>query len=255
MHLDLTGRCAVVTGASRGLGESIALALGEAGANLVLISRTQASLEEVAGRIREKSSVKVKPLAADVTSREEIERVLDETLQSFGSVDILVNNAGVNVKKNFFDISEDEWDYVLNTNLKGAYICSQVIGRQMVKQKSGKVVNIASLGSLFALVHSSPYCASKGALVQLTKVLAVEWAPFNVNVNAIAPGYIETEMVKEAMKKKEDLRQNIINRTPQKRFGKPEEIASAVVFLASDAASYITGALLSVDGGMSAFGV
>lgn len=255
MHLNLTGRCAIVTGASRGLGESIALALGEAGADLMLISRNQARLEEVAGSIQDKCAVKVKALAADVTSRADLERVLDETLCAFGSVDILVNNAGVNVKKNFFDISEEEWDYVLNTNLKGAYICSQVIGKQMVKQKSGKVVNIASLGSLFAIVHSSPYCASKGALVQLTKVLAAEWAPYNVNVNAIAPGYIETDMVIEAMKKKEDLRQNIINRTPQRRFGKPEEIAAAVVFLVSDAANFITGSLLSVDGGISSFGL
>jgi len=255
MHQNLKDKVAFVTGASQGLGEKIAASLAEAGANLVLISRRQSVLEEVARGIKQKYSVEILPLAADVTVKPEIEKALEEALRVFGKIDILVNNAGVTVKKDFFEVTEEEWDYVLNINLKGAYNCLQVVGKQLVKQKSGKVINMASFGSQFALVHSSAYCASKGGLVQLTKVLAAEWASHNVSVNAIAPGYIETDLVAEVMKKKTDLKDSIIHRTPMKRLGKPEEVASAVVFLASDAASYITGSVMSIDGGMSSMGV
>ena len=255
MYSNLENKTAFVTGASRGLGESIAYAFAKAGSDLVIVSRNQAALDEVAQNIKDKYPIQVLPLATDVSIRKDGEKTLEEALRVFGKIDILVNNAGVNVKKNFFDITEDEWDYVLNINLKGIYICSQVIGKQLVKQGGGKVVNMASFGSQFALLHSSAYCASKGGLVQLTKVLALEWAPYNINVNAVAPGYIETEMVKEAMRKMPDMRETILKRTPMKRFCRPEEVASAVVFLSSDEANFITGIVLSVDGGMTAQGI
>lgn len=255
MCLDLKDRIVFITGASRGLGEAIAIEFAKAGADLVLISRNQSALDTVAHSIKRKYRVNILPLSTDITIKKEIERTIEEVLRVFGKIDVLVNNAGVTVKKDFFEVSEKDWDYVLNINLKGAYLCSQVVGKQLIKQKYGKVINMASIGSQLALVHSSAYCASKGGLLQLTRALAVEWAPYNVNVNAIAPGYIETDMVREVMKKKAGLKKGIINRTPMGRLGKPEEISPAVVFLASDAASYITGTVLLIDGGMSALGI
>lgn len=255
MHLNLDGRTAFVTGASKGLGKTGAFALAEAGADLVLVSRTQSLLEETAHEIQKKYSVKVLPLAADVTSPDDLEKVFRQSLKVHDSIDILFNNAGITVKKSVFDITGEEWDQVLNINLKGVYLCSKIVGRQLVKQRAGKVINMASVGGQIAFIHSSAYCASKGGLIALTKVLAAEWAPYNVNVNAIAPGYIETDLARDVMKVKPELKEKVLNRTPLNRLGKPEEIAPAVVFLASDAANYITGATLVIDGGMAALGV
>ena len=255
MHLNLENRTAFITGGSKGLGKTSALALAEAGANLILVSRTQSLLEEVANDIEKKYSVKVLPVAADVTKADELERILQKATKEFDTIDILFNNAGITVKKSIMDLGEEEWDYVLDCNLKGVYLCSKIVGKQLIKQQRGKVINMASVGGQVAFIHSSAYCASKGGLIALTKVLAAEWAPYNINVNAIAPGYIETDLARATMKTKPDLKEKVLNRTPLNRLGKPEEIAPAVVFLASDAANYITGATLNIDGGMTALGV
>lgn len=250
-RFSLTGRVALVTGAGRGIGRAVAMELAEAGADLILASRTAADLQQVAevarGRGREALVV-----PADVADEAAVESLVRRAVEAFGRVDVLVNCAGISpVYKRAEHMTSAEWDTVLSVNLRGAFLCATAVGRQMIAQDGGTIVNVASIGARVALPRLVAYCASKGGVDQLTKVLAVEWARYNIRVNTIAPAYVETDMTRGMMENPR-LHEMLISQTPLGRLARPEEIAGAVLFLASDAASYVTGQTLFVDGGWTA---
>ncbi|MCL4441928.1 MAG: SDR family oxidoreductase [Firmicutes bacterium] len=249
----LTDKVAIVTGGTSGIGRSIALGLAEAGAHVVPVSRTPEKVKSVVNEIK---SLGVRTLDAptDVTRPEEVSCLKNAVLGEFGRIDILVNNAGTTVKKLFTEQSREDWNKIIDLNLNAVFICCQVIGSHMVAKRQGKIINIASVGSRFAITGSLPYCVSKGGLLQLTRTLSAEWAQYNINVNAIAPAYFKTPMTKGILKNKE-LYERIINRIPMGRLGDVEELKGIAVFLASEASSYITGAIIYVDGGFAAYGV
>lgn len=243
---------AVVTGAGTGLGEACAKALAEAGASIVACGRRKEPLDRVVAEIQAKGCQAL-AIPTDVTRREEVDAMASQALKSLGKVDILVNNAGINLVKPFLKLTEAEWDSVMNTNLKGCFYCCQAVGKGMVERKSGSVINMVSVFGLTGFMNISPYIASKGAIVQLTRALAVEWGRHNVRVNAIAPSYFETEMAKRDIESDERVLQFNLSKIPMRRSGKPHELAGVVVFLASDASSFVTGETIAVDGGWLAW--
>ncbi|KKM09113.1 hypothetical protein SY88_20430 [Clostridiales bacterium PH28_bin88] len=251
--MNLEGKTAIITGAGRGIGKSLALGLGAAGANVVAVSRTQEQVDEVASELRSMGHQAL-ALSVDVTVMDSLQVMVEKTLEAFGKIDILVNNAGVTVKKPAEDVTENDWDTVINTNLKGMFFCAQAVGRQMIKQRSGSIINLSSIGSKVAISNSVAYCASKGGLAQVTRVLAVEWAKYNIRVNAVGPAYIETPLLKW-IKDQPEAYGRITGRTPMGRMGHPDEIIGAVLYLASDASSYVTGETIFVDGGLLAYGI
>ncbi len=245
---ELTNKIATVTGASRGIGAAIALGLARSGADVVLISRNLPALKRVAERISEmgRRSLAVK---ADIGIREDIDSAVEKVLNHFQRIDILVNNAGISpVLKRAEEITKGEWDQVVRVNLTGTFLSSQAFGRVMIKQMGGKIINITSVGGTVAFPRQAAYCATKGAIIQLTKALALDWARYNIQVNAIGPAYIETDLT-EGMRKSKVISEDLLRKTPMGRFGKPEEIVGAAIFLASDASSYMTGQTIYVDGG------
>jgi NAD(P)-dependent dehydrogenase (short-subunit alcohol dehydrogenase family) len=246
---DLTGQKAIVTGAGRGLGHHMAVALAQAGADLALASRTIEDLERTANEIRALGT-KALVVEVDVTRLEDIHRMVDCVLDDYGRIDILVNNAGCNVRKPSVEITEEDWGLVVGTNLKGAFFCAQAVGSQMIAQRKGKIINIGSGTSLFGFPEIVPYCASRGGIVQMTKALAAEWAPYCVNVNAIAPGWFETSQT-EVLFRNEAWLKSILERIPWGRTGEPEDLAGLTIFLASDASDYVTGQTIFVDGGFT----
>ncbi len=247
---DLTGQVALVTGASRGFGRSIAGALAEAGADLVLTSRHLKDVEAVAADLSP-TGRKVLPLQADVTRSDDVEEAVRRAVESLGKIDILINNAGINIRKPALDLTETDWDQTMDTNLKGCFRVAKAVGRHMVVRQTGCIVNIASMLASITIPERAAYAASKGGLVQLTRTLAVEWAPHNVRVNAICPGPFLTDLNKVILKDPEKVK-FFMDRMPMKRFGKPEELHGAVIFLASEASSFITGTTLYIDGGWTA---
>lgn len=245
---DLHGKKAVVTGASRGLGQAIALALAAAGADLVLTARSVESLGETSERIATLGR-KVHALALDVTAVSTIEPTFQKAAGLLGGLDILINNAGQEDVRPSLDVDEALWDRILDTNLKGAFFCAQAAARQMkIHQSGGAIVNLCSLTSYVGIPTAIPYGASKTGLLGLTRGLATEWAPFGVRVNAVAPGYFRTQMT-EAFYADETWQKTMLDKIPQRRFGTMQDIGGAVVFLASDAAAYITGQCIAIDGG------
>jgi NAD(P)-dependent dehydrogenase (short-subunit alcohol dehydrogenase family) len=248
---DLTDRVALVTGASKGLGRAMALALAGAGADVALYARDVEGLKGTAREI-EGLGRKAGIFAVDVLKREQIEATVQETLAVFGRLDILVNNAGVNIRKPVLEISPDEWDLVLNTNLKGYLLMAQAVAPHMLSRGSGKIINMASILGTVALPFQVAYASSKGGVIQMTKVMALEWAKQGVQVNAIGPTYFETPLV--AQLRNDPERYNfIVDRTPMGRWGQPEELAGVVVFLASRASDFVTGQTIFVDGGWTAW--
>jgi NAD(P)-dependent dehydrogenase (short-subunit alcohol dehydrogenase family) len=250
--LDLTGKTAVVIGGTSGIGRAIALGYVDAGANVIATSRRKEQVEEVAAEIEARG--KTVRVTSDVNARTSLQSVLESAVKTFGKVDILVNSAGRTKRGPTLDFSEDDWNQILETNLTGTLRACQVFGKHMIERGYGRIINIASLSSFVALMEVAAYSASKAAVASLTKSLAIEWAKFGVNVNAIAPGVFRTAL-NEKLLDGTARGQEFLLRNPMKRFGKVEELAGAAIFLASDSASFVNGEILSVDGGVLASGV
>lgn len=250
-RFSMVGQTAVVTGSTRGLGRAFARALAEAGANIVIVGRDAIAAAEVEREIAS-VGVGVLTVVADVTVRSDIERILGETIGTFGRADVLINNAGTCIHKPAVDVTDAEWRDVMNVNLDGLWIASQVFGRHMIESGGGSIVNV---GSMSASIVNRPqwqpaYNASKAAVHHLTRSLAAEWAPSKVRVNALAPGYMNTDM---SPIHEPQFQRYWIEDTPQQRAGEPDELGPAVVFLASNASSFMTGSILTIDGGYSVF--
>jgi len=249
---DLTGRVAIVSGSSMGLGRQMAEGLAEMRANLVLCARKQERCEEVAEALRS-HGVQTLALGCDVKDRAAIQEVVDETLAKFGRIDILINNAGVSWGASVEEMTLEQWDRVLSTNLTGTFLFCQAAGKAMVAQGSGKIINIASvagLGGASAELQAIGYHASKGGVIAFTKDLACKWAPHNIQVNAIAPGWFPTHMSGWVI---EHHKHSLLEKIPLGRFGGDHDLKGAAVFLASDASAYVTGHVLVVDGGQTAW--
>lgn len=251
--LELNGKTAVVIGGTSGIGRAIAHGLAEAGADVVPTSRRMEQVEAAAGEIEERGRRSLR-VTSDVSDRASLQTVLDETVAAFGKVDILVNSAGRTKRAPTLDFSEEDWNAIMETNLTGTLRACQVFGRHMLERNYGRLINIASLSTFVALYEVAAYSASKAAVASLTKSLAIEWASRGVCVNAIAPGVFRTALNQKLLDESERGREFQL-RTPMRRFGKVEELAGAAVFLASDAASFVTGEVLTVDGGFLASGV
>ena len=248
---DLSGKSAIITGARRGIGKGIALALAEAGVDVLVSDIDLADCEAACAEIEEATGRRAVPFKCDVTKKDEVEAMVAKAVAEFGKLAILVNNAGIAPFKPFLELTEEDWDQVLDINLKGQFLCAQAAAREMAKNKWGRIINIASIASGqvgVGFLNLAHYCASKGGVTAMTEELALELSPKGINVNAIAPGVIETPMV-EALLSDEATKQGILARTPKGRLGKPRDIAATAVFLASNEADYITGVTLFVDGG------
>jgi NAD(P)-dependent dehydrogenase (short-subunit alcohol dehydrogenase family) len=247
---SLKGKTAIVVGGSRGLGKGIAAGLALAGASVALCSRKKADLDAAAAEITEKTmNGDVIGIPADITSREGIDGLVAQTVEAFGQIDVLVNGAGVNVRKPALEFTEEDWDRVQDTQLKYVFFMSQAAARHMKERgRGGKIINIASLSSQIGLPNMVSYCCAKGGVAQMTKALANELAAYGVNVNAIGPGYYETEMTKPLFEDKAYLAK-LLSRIPMNRTGFPEDLMGAAVFLASRASDYVTGQVVYVDGG------
>jgi NAD(P)-dependent dehydrogenase (short-subunit alcohol dehydrogenase family) len=247
-EFDLSGKVAVVTGAGRGLGNTLALSLAKYGADLAICSRTTRELEALAEKVEKTYGRKVLIQETDVTDSAGVERMVALVEETYGHIDILVNNAGMNIPQWAEEITEDAWDQVINVNLKGVLLCAQAVGKVMIRQKKGKIINVSSQTGSVALPQRSAYCASKGGVNQLTKVLALEWAKHNICVNAIAPTFLEGKWAEATLKEKK-YRDYIFSKILLGRLAKPEDISGAVIYLASAASDMVTGHILLIDGG------
>ncbi|MBS4212097.1 MULTISPECIES: SDR family oxidoreductase [Neobacillus] len=249
---SLQGKTAIVTGGGRGLGQQIATVYAEAGANVVVCSRDVEACQQLSDALKEKG-VRSLAFKCDVSNPEDIQHVVDETLKEFGSIDILVNNSGTSWGAPALEMPADKWDKVMDINLKAVFLFSQAVGKIMVEQRSGKIINIASIAGMGGqkpeVMDAIGYSVSKGAVITLTKDLAVKLAPHNVHVNAIAPGFFPTKMTKAILGYSGE---SILDRTPAGRFGSDEDMKGPALFLASSASDYVFGHVLVVDGGTTA---
>jgi 2-deoxy-D-gluconate 3-dehydrogenase len=249
----LEDRVAIVTGAGRGMGRTFSTALAHAGADVVVtdLPDKEDDAEETAVQVRAAGRrVLVVPL--DVTQTASIRSTVEQVVDAWGHIDILINNAGINIRQLAVDVTEDAWDRIVSVNQKGLFFCSQVVGQHMIERgRGGKIINVASQMGLVGDRERAVYCATKAAVVNITRVLAIEWAPHGINVNAIAPTYVRTPLV-EALIQDEAVHKDIIRRIPLGRMAEPEDIAGAVIFLASPASDFVTGHTLTVDGGWTA---
>ena len=250
---NLKGKVALVTGGNGGLGLGMALGLAEAGANIAIAARNPDKTSDAIKQI-EGVGVRAISVPTDVTKETEIESMISQTLDKLGQIDILVNNSGVTMRKEPEDLSGDEWDHVLNVNLRACFLASKTVYPHMRDRGSGKIINIGSMTSIFGGGGSgAPYSSSKGGIVQLSKSLAVAWAKDNIQSNAILPGWFTTELTAAIPERQKERYQLISSRIPAGRWGDPEELAGVAVFLASPASDYVTGSVIAVDGGYSSF--
>jgi 2-deoxy-D-gluconate 3-dehydrogenase len=242
---DLNNRIAIVTGGSRGIGKGIAISLAKAGADIAVADIIDAS--EAVGEIEAlgRSAISVK---TDVSKKKSIDSMVAEVINKFGKIDILVNDAGILKLAPSESMEEKDWDKLVDINLKGYFLCAQAAGKEMIQQKSGSIINIASIAGINAYQQGAAYSSSKGGVILLTKALAAEWGKYNIRVNAICPGVILTDMTKDMMEN-EDFKKGTLSKVPLGRVGMPEDIGNVALFLASDAAAYVTGHALVADGG------
>ena len=249
-EFDLSGKVAVVTGAGRGMGRYMALDLARYGADVVLCSRTLSELEQVRGEV-EALGRKALVVPTDVGRSAEIERMTEMAVERFGRIDILVNNAGMNIPQWAEEVTEEAWDRIMNVNVKGVFFCAQAVGKVMIRQKKGKIINISSQSGTIGLIKRSAYCSSKGAVNQLTRVLALEWGKHNICVNALAPTFVETPMTRPMLEEK-SFRDYVMGNIVLGRLCKPEDLTGGLIFLASAASDMVTGHILHIDGGWTA---
>lgn len=248
---DLTGKSAVITGGSRGLGYAMAAGLASAGCNLILVNRNEVEGKAAAEQLKEDFGVHVFAFGADITNQQETESMAQAAVNTFGKIDILINSAGINIRGAIDELSHDDFSKVMNVNVHGTWLSSRAVVPFMKENKSGRIINLASTLGLVGLANRTPYTASKGAVVQMTRALAIELAPFNIMVNAICPGPFLTDM-NIPIADSEEARNIVLGSTALGRWGQLEEIQGAAIFLSSDAASYMVGSILTVDGGWTA---
>jgi NAD(P)-dependent dehydrogenase (short-subunit alcohol dehydrogenase family) len=248
---DLVGKTAIVTGAGRGLGASLAVGLAEQGATIVLADISSDGAGEMLKKVTAAGGLAVF-IQTDVTSRKSVQAMVDQVEGSFARIDILVNNAGISSRGPAENLEESDWDKVIDVNLKGPFLCSQAVGRVMIRQNGGAIINIASVVGQRGLLHrhdlAVAYCCSKGGLIQLTKALAAEWARYGIRVNAVAPTYLQTDLTNHLFSDS-DFKGYVLGKIPLGRLPTPEEVTPAVVYLASDASRMVTGHVLDIDGG------
>lgn len=249
---DLTGKRAIITGASRGIGRALAIGFAQAGADVVALARNREDLTILAGEIEALSGRPAESAVCDLQDADNVREVV-AALTTSRRIDILVNNAGINIRTKALDVTEAEWQKVIDTDLRGTFFMAQQVGRTMVEQGSGSMINVSSVGGHVALRTGVVYAAAKAGVIQMTKVLALEWGQHGVRVNGIAPWYFRTPLT-EKLLSDENYHAQVVERTPLRRVGQVEELVGPAVFLASDAASYVTGHTLFVDGGMSIYG-
>jgi 2-deoxy-D-gluconate 3-dehydrogenase len=243
---SVEGRKAFVSGASRGLGREMALTLAEAGAAVALAARSVAALEETAETIgRMGREALVCPM--DISNIDDIEKAVNSALKTFGRIDILINNAGIAGEKPVIEMTAEIWDAVMGINLRGHVFCTKAVGKHMIENRYGKIINISSMAGLVGVAYNSPYCASKAGMIQFTKSLALEWARYNIQVNVLCPGYFSTDLNREFLKTPRG--RKVIDRVPMRRAADPREIRGVTLLLASDASSFMTGSMVVVDGG------
>jgi len=248
--LNLDGKVALVTGAGRGLGKSMALALAEAGSDVICVARTKGQIEETCAGI-EGFGRKGMAIPTDIASSRSVDEMCSAALSEFKKIDILVNNAGISIEKPFCDVTDEEWDRLMNINLRGAFFCSRAVGRGMIERRQGKVINISSILGKRGYQNFVSYCVSKGAMTQFTRALAMEWARYRINVNAIAPGTFLTPFNEEVYAN-DKVREVVLKRIPIRRFGQADELGPLVVYMASRASDYMTGETVYIDGGQQA---
>lgn len=248
--LDLSGRVAIITGCSRGLGQYFAKALASHGANLIITSRNLDSLAHFSQELKNEYNISVLPLELDVCNYASIQNMVEKAYQFFNKIDILVNNAGCNIRKKATEVTWDDWNLILDTNLRGAFFVAQAVAKKMMPAHYGRIINIGSVTSIFGYAGIAPYCASRGGIKQLTLSLADEWGPYGITVNCLAPGWFKTQQT-AALYENEAWVNYITDRIPLKRPGQPHDLDGAVVFLASGASGYMTGQTLLIDGGIT----
>lgn len=247
---DLSGRVAIVTGGNGGIGLGMARALGDAGASIVIAAR-DSDKSRAACEALEQAGVPAKSVELEVTSPESVRRAVDATLEWFGRVDVLIANAGINIRKPPEEYTLEEWRSVIDVNISGPFLCAQAVYPAMKSAGGGKIITIGSMTSLFGAPFAAPYTASKGGVVQLTRSLSTAWAKDNIQVNAVLPGFVDTELTRKAREQVPGLYERVLARTPQQRWGRPEDFAGIAVFLSSRASDFVTGAAIPVDGGYS----
>ncbi|TLS37455.1 SDR family NAD(P)-dependent oxidoreductase [Pseudalkalibacillus caeni] len=249
---DLKDKVAVVTGGGRGIGRALAIGLAEAGADVAILARTEKDLEEVAVHITN-AGRKVYKIQADITNKDAVDQAVEQIVTRAGKIDILINNAGMNIRTPALEVTEEEWQNIVDLNLKSAFFMAQACAKHMKSNNSGKIINISSVAGHVALKTGVVYGATKAGLIQMTKTLSYEWAKYGININAIGPWYFKTPLTEKLLADEKYL-QEILDVTPMKRVGELKDLVGAAVFLSSEASNYVTGQTLFVDGGMTVYG-